>query len=312
VLRANALNTADVSRVMNLAGREVTVVSQMPDEPLSEALWIVLRARGFSSEEEARYFGEQLRTITEFAGLCTRSGIDVGLDRPTTSMNEDYARSIGFIQPHQRLLPNVHGLSVVPDDENTRVPIIQAQFTVRSDPEQFVNALAELAAGIPVQLSTAAEGVRILNLALINTQPLAQIVLALSAIEALGQDEKWTDAQAALIDELATQVENRTADRDAEHLEVAEALRRSLHRIGLRQGVMRMLTRLGLKHLRKEWDRIYGMRSGLFHGTIRLAEAETAQLALDAITLCGRVILTVAESHGVKRPSISFVHFPNE
>ena len=277
---AKALHTADVSRVMNLAGREVAIISQIPDQPLSEALWIILRAQGFSSEEEARDFGEQLRTITEFAGLCSRLGIDVGLDQPTAWVNEEFARSLGLIQPHERVLPNVHGLAVVPDDEATRFPLIEAEPIVHADPKQFMSALAELATVLPVQLSTAAEGVRILNLALINLQPLARIVLAVSAVEALGQDETWTNAQATLIDELATQVEIGAGARDAERLEVAEALRRSLHRIGLRQGVMRVLARLGLQHLRKEWDRIYGMRSGLFHGTVKLTIAETAQLVL--------------------------------
>jgi hypothetical protein len=261
---------------MNLSGREVTIVSQTPNQPLSEAQWIILGARGFLGEEEARGFGEQLRTITEFAGLCSRLGIDVGLNKPTGWVNEEFARSHGFIQSHERLLPNVHGLAVVPDDESTRFPLVQIEGIVRANPEQFVNALAELAAGLPVQLSTAAEGVRILNLALINPQPLAQIALALSAVEALGQDEKWTDAQAELIKELATQVATDAANQNAERLEVAEALRRSLQRVGLRQGVMRVLARLGLQHLRKEWDRIYGMRSGLFHGTVRLPEPAIA------------------------------------
>jgi len=210
------------------------------------------------------------------------------------------------------LTPNVHGLAIVPDDDNTRFPLIQADGTVRADPEQFLTALRELAAEFPIHLSTAAEGVRILNLALINPQPLAQIALALSAIEALGQDETWTDAQAALIDELATQVETQATSQDAERLEVAKALRRSLYRVGLRQGVMRVLARLGLQRFRKEWDRIYGLRSGLFHGTVRLSESEIAQLAIDAMTLCGRIILALAARNGAKLPSISSVHFPDE
>ena len=83
-----------------------------------------------------------------------------------------------------------------------------------------------------------------------------------------------------------------------------------LHRFGLRQGVTRVLARLGLQHLRKEWDRVYGIRSGLFHGTAQLAEHEIAELANSAITLCGRIILTLAEGDGVTLPSVSDVHFP--
>ena len=192
----------------------------------------------------------------------------------------------------------------------TSLRMAEVEATVRADPAQFEGALTELAAGQRVQLSAAAEGVRLLNLALLNPQPLAQAVLAISAVEALGQDEEWTDGQTALLAQLAAQVEAGTSGQDDERMEIADALRRGLHRFGLRQGVMRVLARLGLQHLRKEWDRVYGIRSGLFHGTAQLAEHEIAELANSAITLCGRIILTLAEGDGVTLPSVSDVHFP--
>ena len=68
-------------------------------------------------------------------------------------------------------------------------------------------------------------GIGLMNLALINPQPLAQVVLALSAVEALGQGEKWSKRQTALLDSLASQV-NRDNEGSAEYREVAEVLRR--------------------------------------------------------------------------------------
>jgi hypothetical protein len=125
----------------------------------------------------------------------------------------------------------------------------------------------------------------------------------------LGQNERWTEKQTALINKLATEVESSSGS-DVECKEVAEALRRSIHRIGLRQGVLRIFAGLGLEHLRKEWDRVYAARSGLFHGTLTLTEEEILQLAIDAITLCGRIILAAAERDGVKLASIRSVHLP--
>lgn len=40
-----------------------------------------------------------------------------------------------------------------------------------------------------------ANGVRLLNLALMTSEPLAQMVLAISSIGELGQSEKWNDKQ---------------------------------------------------------------------------------------------------------------------
>jgi hypothetical protein len=227
---AKSLNAQDLSRIVNLAGRVVTIVSQEGGQQLADANWIVLQARGFASEEEANHFGTQLRTITELAGVCCRLGVNVGHGRPPLWMNEEFARSMGLIQPHERLHPNVHGLAILPDDDLTRFPLVHIEATVRADPAQFEGALTELAAGQWVQLSAAAEGVRLLNLALLNPQPLAQAVLAISAVEALGQDQEWTDAQTALLAQLAAQVEAGTSGQGDERMEIADALRRELCR----------------------------------------------------------------------------------
>lgn len=58
---------------------------------------------------------------------------------------------------------------------------------------------------------------------------------------------------------------------------------------------MRVPDPLGLRLLRKEWERIYDHRSGIFHGTLKLRNDEITQLALDATTLCGRIVLAYAQ-----------------
>jgi len=151
-------------------------------------------------------------------------------------------------------------------------------------------------------------GLRLLNAALVTAEPLARLVLAISAVEALGQSENWTPDQVALIEALATQVESQNRG-DNERAEVADALRRGTHRIGLRQGVLRILRTLQLEHLKKEWDRIYGERSKLVHGVGQATEAEIAQLATDAIRLGGQVLLAICSREGVVPPSIATSNF---
>ena len=86
-------------------------------------------------------------------------------------------------------------------------------------------------------------------------------------------------------------VKHPTEGSAEERAEVAKAIRTSLFPLSLRQGVTRLLARLGLDQLRKEWDRLYGIRSGLFHGTARLSDSEINQAAMDTVTLCGRIPL---------------------
>jgi hypothetical protein len=307
---AKPLNTEGVSRTVVVAGRDVLVTSQEKDQPLKESQWIVLSARGFLTEDQAQSFGDQLRAIVELAGLCARIGADVGQDKPTAFINEDWARSVGWLQPEERVAPNIHGVAVLPDDEKTRIPLIKADATVLADPDQFLGALTEIGPDLPHEFSIVEHGVRSLNLAIISQEALSRMAIAISAVEALGQSETWTPAQKSLLNELAARAEGSPQVSESERQEVADALRRGIQRLGLRQGVMRVLNSLGLQHLRKEWDRIYQNRSGMFHGTLKLRNDEIGQLALDAETLCGHIILAYAQSKSVKLPSIASTHFP--
>jgi len=104
-----------------------------------------------------------------------------------------------LIKEHERIAPNVHGLAILPDDDYTRFPVTNAHATVTANPEHFTSALRELGENGDTGFGRAVDGVRLLNLALMTSEPLAQIVLALSAVEELGQNEKWSEAQKALI-----------------------------------------------------------------------------------------------------------------
>jgi hypothetical protein len=224
-------------------------------------------------------------------------------------MDEQFARSQGVIKENERLAPNIHGLMILPDDPYTRFAVIDIQATVTADPEHFASALRELGDRSNIDLGASANGVRLLNLALMTTEPLVQMVLAFSAIEELGQNQKWSEAQIVLIRKLAGAARASaevTADQGAE---VAKAIETGVFRLSLRQGVMRLLSNLDLEHLRKEWDRLYSIRSGIFHGTARLSDAELNQAALDTITLCGRIILAIVAKEGATVPSIAAKHF---
>ena len=303
-----ALSSDEHSLLARVDGRDVEVKSQDKAETLRAAKWIVLTAGGFDSEELAQSFGERLKSIVAVAGICTRNGIDVGEDRATSSVNENWAREMGLIKPKERIHPNVHGLIVYPDDGLSRFPLINASGVVTSDPASLVGTIDELDYTEPHAIGAAFGGVRILNLALKSAEPLTQVVLAISVIEALGQDESWTDNQKVILAKLASEVDSQAG---AEEKEVADALRRSLHRIGLRQGVLRVLARLGLQHLKKDWDKLYSMRSGVFHGTQRLTEPEMNEVAQSAITLCGQIVIALLRQGGIAIPSVASKHYPD-
>ena len=204
------LNTEDASRTVVIAAREVVVSSQEKGQPLNKSEWIVLVARDFLTEVEARRYGNQLRAIAELAGVCAWIGADVGEDRTTAFVNEDWARSMGWIQPDEHMAPNIHGLAVLPDDDKTRIPLINIEPMVLADPDHFLGALTEVGPDLPDDFSIVAHGVRASNLAIRSEEPLSRMAYAISAVEALGQTETWTSAQKVLLHEFATRAENST------------------------------------------------------------------------------------------------------
>jgi hypothetical protein len=307
---AKSLTTEATSLSARVANKVVTITSPKKGEPLNKAKWVVLHARGFADEKSAQHFGTGLSSILQLAALSARLGVDIGENKPTSWVSEHFARSSGMLREPERLAPNIHGLAILPDDDLTRFPYINIEATVTADPEQFVSALTESGANASdIGLGAAANGVRLLNLALMTSEPLVQMVLALSAVEELGQNEKWSEAQIALIEQLAGAAETSAEMIPTERAEVARAIRSGLFPLSLRQGVIRLLSSLELQHLRKEWDRLYSVRSGLFHGTARLSESEISDAALDTMTLCGRIILAVVAKEGTRVPSIAETHF---
>jgi hypothetical protein len=188
----------------------------------------------FFAEEAARDFGTRLRSILQLAALSSRLGIDAGEDKPSTIVNEDFARSIGLIKEHERLAPNVHGLAILPDDDHIRFPIFAAHGTATADPEKFASALRESGENCHVRFGAATDGVRLLNLALMTSEPLAQMALALSTVEELGQNQNWSGAQAELIERLALIAEASMELTEQERAEIAQSIRKGLFPLSLR------------------------------------------------------------------------------
>ncbi len=59
-----------------------------------------------------------------------------------------------------------------------------------------------------------------------------------------------------------------------------------------------------------EWDRIYGIRSGIVHGIMTNTEAVIGQLAAEATNLCGLIVLRLAQRKGFVLPEVAETHFP--
>ena len=282
-----------------------------PSGPLEETDWLILEARGFSSEVEAREFGERLRLLATIGGLCSHLGIDTGRDRTLSQFSELALRRMGLAKD-LRVPPEVHGVLVLPDDDKSVFMCGRVSGSVRSDPAQLLEAIETLS-DYPASFDAAQypealiNSLRLLNLSMIASDRRAKIVLAIAAVEGLIRDEKWSDRQLRWFTDTVASLQG---ENDHELREIAGALAsQRMHRISLRQGVFRLLNENGLQDYRPRWDDLYGKRSALFHGTLVLDRHETSRLANDTMKLCVTIVLTILRNRGVVLPNIAKVHF---
>ena len=266
-----ALNTDEAFLTTCLDGREVTISASLGPS-ISEAEWLVFEARGFPTESEAHTFGERLRANVQLAALCSSPGVDTGRDQVLSWISEEYGREAGWLKPHQRIGPDVHGLVILPDDDNTVFGRGRAEGTVTSSPERFLEAMRELADQPSITETALALSVRLLNLARINSEPLARIMLAVSAVENVAKGEKSSAEQ-------------------------------RMHRISIGQGIKRVLESNSLNHLWKEWNCLYKRRSSLFHGDREFTNQEIGELASKATKLCDEIIFGIIKQKGIKLPA---------
>jgi phage replication-related protein YjqB (UPF0714/DUF867 family) len=274
-----------------IAGREVVLSSQFTDTTVIEDdEWLVMNSRGFESREAASEFGRRLKSAIEISSVIARLGVNTGVDLPTSGVGE----SIREILKGEGVLSrdNVHGVDVFEDDPRVRFFHMRMTGAIHSAPYPFLSELPALFEISDAPSKRTLDIVLLLNYALTRPDPVAMIVFAVSAVEMLGQDETWSIEQRTMLDSAAEAVEKASVGTAGERAEVAEAIHRGTHKLGLRQGVLRFLSTLGLNHLKKKWDALYQERSALVHGLVPRPGVDYGDLAFRVMSLAGHILLT--------------------
>ena len=286
------LNINAIEHRFEVDTREVVISPQRPDTPINQNEWLIMNARGFDYENDAREFAAKLKAAAEISSVAVRLGIDAGIDTRTSGLGQafrDHVRTQTGIVARD----NVHGIDVFLDDQNVRIVHWPLTGSVLSEPEPFLSDLTTFFDAADTLSQNAKDIVLLLNYALMRPEPVAQIIFATSAVEMLGQQEKWSADQACLLEKLASVAEDEEIGTAEERREVSIAIKRNVHKIGLRQGVLRLLDQLDLSSLKGEWDAVYGERSTLVHGLAPKPGAQYNDLAFRTVSLCGQILLKV-------------------
>jgi hypothetical protein len=282
-----SFHSTNFTETVIVDGRDVTLKSATPDEPLNQAKWVILGANGFNSEGDALLFGTQLRRAIQVASLVSRNGVDCGKDVATSRWGSEVRQAM-YEQTGKELRSDVHGIDVFKNDGSALFLNFQAKIEVHAGVSGFLNDLAKFYPWMSKVTPKAERILIMLNNVLINPEPVAQIVLAISTVESLGQDQQLSPAQNALLAQMANLASHSKDVAPHEAVEIADAILK-IHKLSLRQGVLRLLSTAKLD-LKKEWDAIYAERSTLVHGLAPQPGVEYGALAHRTINLCVRIL----------------------
>lgn len=276
---------------MIIDGRRVTVESARGHKPLQESPWVAMTASGFDTPEAAYAFGQRLKLTVQLIAARNRIGTDCGAEKPLGAIGSIYRDAI-FEQSGIWMRNSIHGLDIFEDRENVRFVSGEATIQTLINPARFFDEVQRYHLSVDSLTPTARDIVLLLNFALMTDEPVAQAVFAISAVEMIGQQDDWNETQLTAIERLALNVKEDETLSSEEADEISDAIRRSLHKLSLRQGVLRLLKRLDLSDLKRDWDALYGERCELVHGLAPEPGKSYEGLANKAITLCGYILLT--------------------
>lgn len=284
------LSTDENSISFDIGQVTVELLAAPEGKSLRDAPWFVLRARNFSDADDAKSFGSRLQTALQIASIRRFWGVDVGEGKATAALFKgitDQLAADGHV-----VRSNVHGLDIYEDLPGTSWFWMEGTATVTANPAPIIEEIQQLFSSMPDKEPSGFDSVRLLNEALISREPAAQLVLAIAAVEHLANGAQWTQPQIRALSRLAQFAESDTELDTDEKFELSEMLRKSQHRMSVRQSHRRLLLDLGLGNLWKSWDALYARRSAILHGLSYSRDSERSRIVHPALSLAARIVLT--------------------
>ncbi|MBJ6121638.1 hypothetical protein [Sphingomonas mollis] len=283
------LNTDEKSLKLTFKGRRVWLHPRQREQSLGTDAWVVFSATRFPTLEAATQFGQELQRSLSI--ICALRGlpVDVGGDnRPTgqfcNEIKEAVLRDTGVW-----LRDDVHGLDVYPATVTSRIITVEGNLTIKFVIEPYIDAMNQSAKQINRLSEAGFLSCELLNAAMMSNHPVAAATLSLAAVELLAVNEKRSSKQKEWIKKIRDSLETDATIIEADKVVLRKAVA-GMFNIGISDRVKKMLARLGMEDRADDWDRIYKLRSALFHGVRRLTQSEIISLGSEAPTLSRQIM----------------------
>lgn len=167
-------------------GRPLTLHALSADS-IADCAKLSVRAGGFASEQEARACAQRVRNALLICGAITQIGIDVGQDKAASRLGDavrDRWRKEG-----KRLLDDVHGISVFPEDLPVRFVSGWARVVRGLRAEEFVGQFRRALEAVTELSSRKALSLELYAASKFESSQRARFVTLVSAVEALAEQE---------------------------------------------------------------------------------------------------------------------------
>lgn len=293
----------------DLLGRGFSLKAVGTSRPLREASDLIFEFDGFQSEADAWLYAAYLRKSLVLAFACSNSGIVLWEPQDTSGPTPHL---IDLIRDETGLSlgRNIGGATVVPSSGGLAMFGHDVTLSVSMRAAEFIDAIRQSMEQVERLLPTTYIALEVMNGALAAGHPVAQAILAVSAVESLVDDVPWSEDQRSWLrraEDAARSAESTTEEEGAQLADAISNLRaRSVNR-----GVMDLLDRAKISdRVRELWSKFYSKRSGLVHGRDVGPGADYAGLSASAIPICAHIVFGVAAAEGVALPYALDDRFP--
>ncbi len=283
------LNTDEKSAKLTFRGRRVWLHPRQRELSLGTDAWVVFSANRFPTLEAAAQFGQELQRSLSIVCALRGLPVDVGGDNRPTSQFSDEIKEVVLRDTGVWLRDDVHGLDVYPATVTSQMITTEAKLTTKFVIEPYVEAMNQSAKQIDKLSKTSSLSCELLNAATMSNHPVAAATLSLAAVELLAVNEKRSPKQREWIKKIRDGLEADTSIIEADKVILQKAVA-GMFNTGISDRVKKMLMRLGLSDSADDWDRIYKLRSALFHGVRRLTQSEIINLGSEAPTLSRQIV----------------------
>jgi hypothetical protein len=287
------LTETNPSVEINIGGRVLKLRSKVDTVSLKDSDKLIIQGEGFPDFESAQDYGVRIQRALALVAARRHLGVDIGHG---TASKIQFGAAITDAAAAKGI--TIHavtdGLMVYPDDGSVLLLGMDMTAVVSTPVQPIISDLEAL-----IDRAVKLEGVELdatllLNAALMNSEPLAQLALSVAAVEMLAGRRKWSTAQLgalARLNELARNLEGLTGSEHDEVLNASEGLRN----FGVNESCRRLIRELGRDELLPEWKRLYSARSQIFHGASYPTRQQIAEAAQLSKALAARIILAAAE-----------------